>query len=684
MRLACDTGGTFTDLLVEENDGTWLMTKASTVAHDPIQGVLAATRKAAAMRDESLPSFLGRAEFLIHGTTHALNAVLTGNAAKTALLVTAGHRDILTLREGGRPGPFAFDVRYPKPYVPRALTFEVSERTDSTGRALTPLDEAGVIALCGRLRDEAVEAVAVCLLWSIVNPEHELAVGRLLAEHLPGVPVTLSHRVSSSIREFRRASAASIDASLKPLMGKYLGTLAAGLAAEGFAGQLLVSTSQGGMLPASEVAEMPILSINSGPSMAPVAGRWYGAKIDPAADVIVADTGGTTFDVSLVRDGQIPLTREAWVGAPHQGPMTGFPSVDVRSVGAGGGSLASVDEGGLLRVGPQSAGAWPGPACYGRGGDRPTLSDAALILGVLDAAEFLGGEMPLDREASVRAMQLHIADPLGVAVEAAAAMVLRVATETMAQAILDLLISQGVDPRQAMLLVGGGAAGLNAIFIARRLGCPTLVIPEAGAALSATGAMLSDLRREVRTMQFQTTAAFDRDAASSALAGLAEACQAFVEQMGAASGDLRFSAEARYPDQVWELDLPLRDDAAASPDGSLIAQDFHALHQRIFAVNDPGSHVEIIGWSAAVSCELRPKQPPRLTLPPARERGARDVVFPDGRSRFTPVYDYAALEIDREMRGPALVEMPLTTVVIDPEARFLRSSTGSLIVSLTP
>ncbi len=194
--------------------------------------------------------------------------------------------------------------------------------------------------------------------------------------------------------------------------------------------------------------------------------------------------------------------------------------------------------------------------------------------------------------------------------------------------------------------------------------------------------MLSDLRREVRTMQFQTTAAFDQDAARKALAKLADDCQAFVEQMGAASGDLRFAAEARYPDQVWELDLPLRAGAVDALDGALVAQDFHALHKRIFAVSDPDSHVEIIGWSASVSCELRPKQPPRLDLPPARDRGARDVIFPDGRLRSTPVYDYAGLEIDREMSGPALVEMPLTTVIIDQDARFSRSSTGSLIVSL--
>ena len=682
MRLACDTGGTFTDLLVEESDGSWLMTKASTVPHDPIQGVLAAIEKAADIRATPLRDFLGRTELIIHGTTHALNAVLTGNAAKTALLVTRGHRDILMLREGGRTGPFAFNLPFPKPYVPRELTFEIVERIDSQGNVRIAVDREQVREVCEQIKARGVEAVGVCLLWSVVNPEHELALGAMLAEFLPGIPVTLSHAISSAVREYRRASAASIDASLKPMMDHYLGTLSERLGAAGFHGQLLVSTSQGGMLPADAIARMPILSINSGPSMAPVAGRWYGEKIDANADVIVADTGGTTFDVSLVRDGSIPLTRETWVGGAHQGPMTGFPSVDVRSVGAGGGSIASVDSGGLLRVGPQSAGAWPGPACYGRGGTRPTISDAALILGILNPDQFLGGGMTLDRDAAYRAMDVHVATPLGVPIEIAASMVLKVATETMAQAILDLLISQGVDPRHALLLVGGGAAGLNAIFIARRLGCATLVIPEAGAALSATGAMLSDLMREVRAMQFQSTHAFNHAAARNAFAGMVEECEAFARETGAPGSKISFSAEARYPDQVWELDLPLRDAAFGDDAHRVIEEDFHRLHQRIFAVSDPGSEVEIIGWAASVSCQIRPKTIPKLDLPEAREPVARDVTFLDGKSVSTMVYDYAGLEIGRVYSGPALVEMPLTTVVIDQDATFTRNDGGSLVIGL--
>ena len=237
MRLACDTGGTFTDLLVEEADGSWFMTKASTVTSDPGQGVVDAMRKAADFKSQSLKDFLASAEILIHGTTHALNAALTKRAAKTALLVTQGHRDVLVLREGGRTGPFAFDLPYPKPYVPRSLTFEVPERINASGQIVTPLDLEALRGVCEQLRAEGIEAVAVCLLWSIVNPVHERRVAEVLAEALPSVPVTLSHAINSTMREYRRASAAAIDASLKPIMGRYLGTLEQRLRSEGFAGQ---------------------------------------------------------------------------------------------------------------------------------------------------------------------------------------------------------------------------------------------------------------------------------------------------------------------------------------------------------------------------------------------------------------------------------------------------------------
>ena len=398
MRFACDTGGTFTDLIVEDDQGGLHMYKASTTPADPVKGVLDALALAAVDMDRSLADLLAQGDMLIHGTTHAINAIITGNTAKTAFLTTAGHPDILVLREGGRIEPFNFVAPYPEPYLPRALTYEVPERIDSAGDVHTALDEAAVVDIAQDLKAQNVEAVAVCLLWSIYNPMHELRVGELLEQHLPDVPYSLSHQLNPALREYRRASSTAIDASLKPLMGRYLGGLTERLTEAGFSGRTLVLTSQGGMLDANDLAQKPIHAINSGPSMAPIAGRNYARLDSDAPNVIIADTGGTTYDVSLVRQGRIPLTKETWIGQPFRGHMTGFPSIDIKSVGAGGGSIAWVDAGGLLHVGPQSAGAVPGPVCYGGGGTEPTMTDACLTLGYVDPDYFLGGTMQLDRQ----------------------------------------------------------------------------------------------------------------------------------------------------------------------------------------------------------------------------------------------------------------------------------------------
>ncbi|HYB44174.1 MAG TPA: hydantoinase/oxoprolinase family protein, partial [Candidatus Methylomirabilis sp.] len=330
MRFAVDTGGTFTDLLVEEDDGVLHMYKTPTTPGDPVAGVLAAFDLAAADRGIESRALLERGELFIHGTTIATNAVLTGRTARTAFLTTRGHPEILVFREAGRMGLPMFDygVSYPEPYVPRALTFEVPERIGADGRVLERLDEAALLALVPVLVARGVQAVGVCLLWSIANPAHERRIGELLAEHLPGVAVSLSHAVNPSIREYRRASATCIDASLKPLVGPYLESMAARLRGAGFAGDVLVVTSQGGVMDARDIARAPIHAVKSGPAMAPVAGRAYAVAEGGGDTAIVADTGGTSYDVSLVRRGRIPWTRETWLGPPYRGHMTGFPSVD--------------------------------------------------------------------------------------------------------------------------------------------------------------------------------------------------------------------------------------------------------------------------------------------------------------------------------------------------------------------
>ena len=684
MRFACDTGGTFTDLIVEDDQDGLHMYKAATTPADPVKGVLDALALAAADMGVSLAELLGRGEMLIHGTTHAINAIITGTTAKTAFLTTAGHPDILVLREGGRIEPFNFVAPYPEPYVPRALTFEVPERIDSAGGVHTPLDDRAVIAIADRLRDLSVESVSVCLLWSISNPAHEVRVGELLKEHLPDVPFSLSHRLNPALREYRRASSTAIDASLKPLMGRYLGGLTERLAEAGFSGRTLVLTSQGGMLDASDVAQKPIHAINSGPSMAPIAGRHYAQSDSDAPNVIIADTGGTTYDVSLVRQGRIPLTKETWIGQPFRGHMTGFPSIDIKSVGAGGGSIAWVDAGGLLHVGPQSAGAVPGPVCYGAGGSEPTMTDACLTLGYLDPDYFLGGTMQLDSDAAAAAINEKVAGPLGISLLDAASAIVSVSTENMVQAISDITVNQGIDPADSVLIGGGGAAGLNSAAIARRLGCPSVLIPETGAGLSAAGALLSDLTHEYRATFFTTSTEFDSQGINRLLEDLRGQCQTFIDGPGSGtdSHDIEFTVEARYASQVWEIEVPLRQSVFTTADQlAELAEDFHAAHEQIFAIRDPGSVIEFVGWTATARCRMRPGSDGRLHTTTARSvSGTRMVYFVGAGEVEATLHDFETMPSGVEHCGPAIIESPFTTVVADPDTTFQRTTAGTLLL----
>lgn len=684
LRFAVDTGGTFTDLVVAGADGSRSMHKVATTPSDPIGGVIGSLRAAAEAAGEPFGDYLKRGSMLVHGTTHAINAIVTGNTARTAFLTTLGHPDILVFREGGRMEPFNFTVEYPEPYVPKALTFEVPERVMVDGSVRLPLDEEAVEQILHRLAAGKVQAIAVCLLWSIVNPVHELAVGALIERHLPGVPYTLSHKVNPSIREFRRAASTCMDASLKPIMGTYMRNLEGRLRAEGFEGRVLVVTSQGGVMDAGNAAETPVHLINSGPSMAPVAARAYGGV---ETTLIVGDTGGTTFDVSVVRRGRIPRTRETWLGQRFRSHMTGMPSVDVRSIGAGGGSIAWVDAGGLLHVGPRSAGAVPGPACYGRGGANPTVTDAALLLGFIDAEFFLGGRMHLDRDAAAASVQRAVAGPLGCSLDDAATAILDLATEHMVQAIFDITVNQGIDPTGAAFVAGGGAAGLNCVAIGRRLGCRTVIVPETGAALSAAGALLSELSAHQQAMFYSNSAAFDRDGVNAVLERLEAQCRQFAAGPGAGAleSSVDWVAEARYPDQAWEIEVPLRAPRFASADDvAALAADFHAAHQDVFAVSDPHSAVEAVGWSAEVRCRVASGDPGRLAAA-ADGRTA----LPSRRVRFAsgwcdaPVHRFETLPDGAEIFGPAMVESGFTSIVLDPGTRAVRDALGSLMIEVT-
>ena len=687
LTFAADTGGTFTDLVVNSAGGAARLYKRPTTPADPVIGLFDTLGAAADDMNSSVTDLLERSDLFVFGTTLATNAIVTSSTARTALLISEGHPDILLLREGGgRRTLFDYSQEYPEPYIPRALTFEIRERLSAEGEVLTALDERQALEVIARLRESGVEAIAVCLLWSIINDEHETRIGELLAGELPDVPYTLSSRLNPSVREYRRASSTAIDASLKPLMSRFFRHLEEELRSNGFTGRLLIMTSSGGVLDAGHVAETPIHSIGSGPAGAPVAGRHF-AALDGGGmtTAIVTDAGGTTFDVSVLRGGEIPTTRETMVGDRKAGYITGFPSVDVRSVGAGGGSIAWVDSGGMLHVGPISAGADPGPACYKRGGDRPTVTDACLVLGYLDPDYFLGGEIEVAIEPAADVITRHVAEPLGLDLNEAASAILTLATERMVTAIEEITLNQGIDPRQGLLIGGGGGGGLYCTGIAHRLGCWPVLIPSASAALSATGAMLSDLRATYTATELMSARIFDRERANAVLDGLHARCREFCDGPGAGSvrSVINFSVEARYQEQVWEIEVPLaRPEFSSDEDVAALVETFHDTHDALFAVRDTGSDVEVLTWVARVSCSLQDADTIKPPSAPGRSGagGTRKAYFPDLGTVDTPVCQIGDLETGRRYGGPMLVESPVTTAVIDSGAEVALSANGSLLI----
>src|SRR4051794_8701146 len=616
FRISVDTGGTFTDVVVADDEGRLRIGKALTSAERAFAGISEGLAQLAPELGLSVDELLARTDVFTYGTTRSTNAIVEGKTARTAFFTTEGFPDVLLLREGGKLDPFK-QIPYQPPYVPRFLTWEIGERIDSEGDVFRPLDEASVERAIAEARGLGAEAVAVSLLWSIVNPAHELRVGELLEERWAGVPYTLSHRLNPVIREYRRASSTAIDASLKPLMQEYLATLESDLLAAGYAGHLFIATSFGGAWRPTQVVERPIYSVGSGPSMAPVAALAYGREElgDDAGELLVCDTGGTTFDVGLVSGGAVHFTNETWLGGRWVGHITGIRAVDVKSIGAGGGSIVWIDPGGLLRVGPRSAGADPGPACYGRGGVEPTVTDAAVVLGYLDPDYFLGGRLTLDAAAARRA-GAGVAARLGLSVEEAAAAALTIASENIVGAIREITIARGIDPREVTIVAGGGASGLNIVPIARELGCGRVLLPSTAGALSACGALYSDVIAEFSTSRYLETRSDDVSTVNRQLSAVDDLANVFLhdlDDVAPRSTRKDFFVEARYPGQVWELDVPIPRPRLESPDDlRAVEEGFHRVHERVFAVREHGQYVECLIWKARATAELdKPQVRPR-------------------------------------------------------------------------
>ncbi|MEC9248165.1 MAG: hydantoinase/oxoprolinase family protein [Pseudomonadota bacterium] len=683
--ISVDTGGTFTDVVITDDKGHFIIGKAPTTPDRIFIGLGRALENAAQEIELSLDDLLAKAELFIYGTTRATNAIVTGNIAKTAFLTTAGFPDILVLREGGKFDPHEFSKPYPQPYIPRRHTFEIEERIESTGNVYLPLNEVQAIETIAKIKAKKFEACAVSLLWATSNPAHEKRLGKLLSEELPGIPYTLSHELNPILREYRRASSVAIDASIKPLMQSHLSDLERDLRDQGYRGELLISTTIGGCMDVDSVVERPIHTVRSGPAMGPIAGRRYAQLENRNDSVLVVDTGGTTFDVSLVLENKVSITQETWIGERFTGHMLGIPAVDARSVGAGGGSIAWLDEAGLLRVGPQSAGAKPGPACYDAGGELPTVTDAALVLGYIDPEFFLGGRMKLNLELARQSVK-SISSPLGISIEEAAFSIYAVSNETMINAIKDITVSEGIDPAETIIVAGGGAAGFGILPIARELKCETVIIPRTASVLSASGMQFSDIQFEHTSTMPTRSDAFDSTAVNEALEEVDSVLSRFgarLEERGFNERNTHYRVDAHYAAQVWDIAVEL---PAARIESDSLVQDlieaFHTNHRRIFSVEDRASPIEFLNWTGRLSINLPTKTISADQSKKKSERITREVFFGIDDKRSTKIIRGASANVGETIEGPAIIEEATTTIVLPPDTKATLSSSGSYVVDL--
>lgn len=690
FRISVDTGGTFTDVAISDESGKMHIGKALTTYKRAFLGVKEAVRQVADSLGLSTEELFENATHFAYGTTRSTNAIVEKKTAKTAFLTTRGFPDILLLREGGRLGGAFTPREFGEPYVPRYLTFEIDERIDSDGDVHKELDENSIRSAINEARNHGVAAFAVSLLWSTVNADHERRVGELIRREMPNASITLSHELNPILREYRRASSTVIDASLKPLMQAFLTELSDDLHEAGFRGAMLLSTTFGGSWPVRRMIEKPIYSVGSGPSMAPVAALDVGrsALSTDRPDLLVCDTGGTTFDVGLISSGNIHYSNDTWLGEKWTGHITGTKSVDVRSIGAGGGSIISVDQAGLVRVGPKSAGADPGPACYGNGGTLPTVTDAALILGYFDPKGFVGGTLTLDAERARDAIR-PVAEQMGTSVERAARGALIIATQNIVSAIREMTISQGIDPRELALVAGGGASGINVVQIARELGIETVILPKTAGALSAAGAITADLVSDFSSSRFTSTRNFDADGVRRAFEDLSAQAEEFegeIAHLNPTRIIREYTVDARYLGQVWELETALVDNDITDPEKGLSALEerFHERHQRVFQVNDPHQEIELLVWKLRVTAEL--EHPTSASASHASENirieSHRDVHFADGLQAETPVLDGMSTGPGNVVEGPAIVLEPTTTLVLDSGASLQVSKNGDYVINV--
>ncbi|MFB6299731.1 MAG: hydantoinase/oxoprolinase family protein [Halobacteriales archaeon] len=678
VRIGVDIGGTFTDV-VSIQDGHITVTKTPSTPRAPEQGVVTGLKESRADGGFAFPAV----EFLAHGTTVATNAVLERDWAPTALVTTDGFRDALEIGRQTRPSLYDFQAEKPVPIVERDRRFEVTERIDERGNVVTPLDENSVEAVAADLDAMDVESVAISLLFAFENDDHEQAVREQLKAAGIDTTYSLSSTVLPEIREYERTLATALNAGLKPVMDRYVGNLDAQRADLDIPATLKIMQSNGGIITADIARERPVNTLLSGPA-AGVQGAAYIGESIGVDDIITMDMGGTSCDVSLVQGGEPVISTEIEVG---DYPVS-VPMIDIHTIGAGGGSIAWIDAGGALRVGPRSAGADPGPICYGRGGMEPTITDAQVVLGRIDPANFLSNELAVDTEAVETGIRMQVAEPLDMGLTEAAQGILDVANANMERAIRVVSVERGYDPREFGLVAFGGAGPLHASSIARELDIPRVVVPRTAGVLSALGLLISDILYDYSTSRVRRWEAVDGSDLTAAFEEFEETGRERLAAEGLAPGEMAFDRvlDMRYVGQSFELAIPAPEGTIDGTAKETIAERFHEAHERRYGHASSSEPVELV----TIRLRARGTVPmPDLKRADGGEtieaaiKEERSVVY-DGTAHDTRIYDRPTLPGDASFEGPAVIEGPESTIVVHPDQRVRVDEYGNVIVEVTP
>lgn len=676
-RIGIDIGGTFTDLTMTDSHGKIYQAKTPSVPTDPPLAMARGLDNLASATGLDRADLLAETDIILHGTTVALNTLLQRRGAKIGLLCTAGFRDSMEIRLGHKEEALRLSrsAAPQPPLIPRYLRLPVTERISKHGVVLTELDRDDVRTHAHTFAENGVEAIAISYLWSFMNPRHEYATKDVLNELLPGVHVYPSADVCPQIREYDRTSTTCVAAYVGPAVDSYIRSLEKFLRAEGYRGELRYTQSNGGISGADSVLRKPVVLANSGPASGPTAGLFFsrGSQLDT---IITTDMGGTSFDACLIQSG----VTDTVLSVDMDGHRLSLPMVNVNSAAAGGNSIAWIEHG-LLRVGPQSAEANPGPVCYMKGGTEPTVTDANVCLGFFNQEALLGGKFEIDAKAAERAIATKLAEPLGITTLGAAKAVYQVVTKHMADTLQQVSLERGHDPRDFAMVVGGGSGAAHCWPLAKSLSVSQVLIPKYASTFCAFGALAADLKHDYATGYVGRLADLDFDAVNDAFAGMTAEGRALLAQENVEDRDvtIRKRIDIRYVNQIYEIPIEISDEDLKNGDSSSIAAAFHAEHQRLYLYSDENDPCEVTRLSVeAVGAHgqdtLRISQADRTGAPAPEITtvtpvSSREALFPDLPAPIeVPVYDGNHLTTGAVVPGPALIEEPTMTIVVFPDA----------------